>query len=223
MLRDRLRYSSRSSFQPVSRAAPRGGYLTIKRSFDVAVTLAAAPFALVTVGVLAALIRMDGRKAFYCQPRIGKNGKVFKLWKLRTMVPDAELRLEEHLAAHPEARAEWTATQKLKNDPRVTRLGKHLRKYSLDELPQLLNVFLGEMSLVGPRPILPEQRQSYPGTAYFNLRPGLTGLWQVSERNACSFAERALIDARYSRMMSFGTDLWILSRTPLVVLRGTGM
>ena len=92
-----------------------------------------------------------------------------------------------------------------------------------DELPQLLNVFVGDMSLVGPRPMCPDQRQQYPGTAYFMMRPGITGLWQVSERNACSFAERAIYDGRYAGAMSFRTDLWILALTPLVVLRGTGV
>jgi lipopolysaccharide/colanic/teichoic acid biosynthesis glycosyltransferase len=166
---------------------------------------------------------MDGGQAFFRQPRVGKGGRLFNLWKLRTMAPDAEMRLQEYLAADPLARLEWDAKQKLANDPRVTKLGRYLRKYSIDELPQLLNVFRGDMSLVGPRPMLPEQRQQYPGTAYFNLRPGLTGLWQISERNNCTFVERAMHDTRYSAMMSFGSDLWILSQTPLVVLKGTGV
>ncbi|WP_246753091.1 sugar transferase [Sinorhizobium sp. BG8] len=182
-----------------------------------------APLALAIVGVLALLIRLDGEGAFYSQPRLGKNGKVFKLWKLRSMVPQAELRLEEYLEGNPEARAEWERTQKLRDDPRITRLGKYLRKYSLDELPQLLNVFIGDMSLVGPRPMLPEQRPHYPGTAYFDMRPGLTGLWQISDRNNCTFAERAMHDTRYAAMMSFGADLWILSMTPVAVFKGTGL
>jgi lipopolysaccharide/colanic/teichoic acid biosynthesis glycosyltransferase len=221
MLKDRVAYSSRSRVS--KRTAPHAAYPLAKRSFDVFVVLLAAPFLIPIVGILAMLVRLDGGEAFFSQPRVGKNGQSFRLWKLRTMVPDAERCLGEHLAADPKAHAEWTAKQKLENDPRITRLGKYLRKYSLDELPQLWNIFVGDMSLVGPRPMLPEQRHRYPGTAYFNLRPGLTGLWQVTERNGCTFAERALIDTRYSSMMSFRTDLWILSRTPLVVLRGTGI
>lgn len=202
---------------------PRFLYFVAKRVFDVVVTLLAAPFALAIVGVCVVLIRCDGGKAFYRQPRIGKGGRVFNLWKLRTMAPDAEQRLQTYLAADPVAKAEWETMQKLRNDPRITRLGKCLRKYSIDEIPQLYNVLVGDMSLVGPRPMLPEQRQHYPGTAYFDLRPGLTGLWQISARNGCTFTERALHDTRYSGIMSFSTDLWILVRTPAVVLKGTGL
>lgn len=225
MQRNNLTHTLRSRVGLRSHRAVRvrSAYSVGKRMFDIAITVMLAPLALLIVGILALAIRISGEKAFYCQPRVGKDGRIFKLWKLRTMVHDAEQRLRDHLAADPEALVEWTVTQKLQNDPRITRLGKYLRKYSLDELPQLLNVFMGEMSLVGPRPILPEQRQGYPGKAYFELRPGLTGLWQVSGRNACTFAERAQIDTLYSRMMSFSTDLGILFRTPLVVLRGTGV
>lgn len=198
-------------------------YFAAKRAFDVLVTLLAAPFALAIVGIFALLVRRDGGPVFFCQPRVGKGGRIFNLWKLRTMAPDAEQRLQAHLAADPSARAEWESMQKLRNDPRITRLGKFLRKYSIDELPQLLNVLVGDMSLVGPRPMLPEQRQHYPGTAYFDMRPGLTGLWQISERNGCTFTERALHDTRYSGIMSFSTDMWILMRTTSVVLKGTGL
>lgn len=205
------------------KARSRSLYFAAKRCFDVSVTLFAAPAALMIVGVCALLIWLNGGKAFFCQPRVGKGGRVFNLWKLRTMAPDADKRLHEHLAADPDARAEWESKQKLQDDPRITRLGRYLRKYSIDELPQLFNVLAGDMSLVGPRPMLPEQRQHYPGTAYFNLRPGLTGLWQISERNGCTFVERALHDTRYSVMMSFSADLWILFLTPMVVLKGTGL
>ncbi|WFU50069.1 sugar transferase [Sinorhizobium terangae] len=205
-----------------SAVGPRRSYLTAKRGFDIAFTLMIAPFALAIVAVLVLLVRLDGEKAFFRQARLGKGGRVFHLWKLRTMVPDAEQRLQEYLDADPLARIEWDRTQKLQNDPRVTTLGKYLRKYSADELPQLLNVLLGDMSLVGPRPMLPDQRSQYPGSAYFSLRPGITGLWQISERNMSSFAQRATYDTRYAGIMSFGTDLSILSRTIFVVLRGTG-
>jgi lipopolysaccharide/colanic/teichoic acid biosynthesis glycosyltransferase len=221
MLEDRAPQSLRSDLGGAARLHP--GYVLLKRPLDILTTVIVAPLALVIVGILAVLVRMDGEKAFFCQLRVGRDGRLFKLWKLRTMVPDADLKLQAYLSSDPQASLEWMTAQKLKDDPRITRLGKYLRKYSLDELPQLLNVFLGEMSLVGPRPMMPEQRHQYPGTAYFRLRPGLTGLWQISERNACSFAERAHIDTRYSRIMSLGTDLWIIMQTPLVVLKGTGV
>ncbi len=198
-------------------------YNASKRSFDIIISIAAAPLAIPIIAVAALLIRLQGGQAFYKQMRVGKDGKLFQLWKLRTMHPDAHNLLEEYLQANPAARAEWNKTQKLRNDPRITRIGSILRKYSIDELPQLLNVLLGQMSLVGPRPIMPEQRRQYPGTSYFSMRPGLTGLWQVSERNACTFAERAMHDNRYASMMSFGTDLRILMKTLVVVLRGTGL
>jgi exopolysaccharide production protein ExoY len=198
-------------------------YPSAKRGLDVLLTLAVAPLALVLIGVLAQLIRRDGGPAFFCQPRVGKDGRVFKLWKLRTMMPNAEQRLAAYLDENPVARNEWDTTQKLRHDPRITWLGAYLRKYSLDELPQLLNVLQGDMSLVGPRPMLPEQQKHYPESAYFRMRPGLTGLWQISERNSCSFAERAMHDTRYARTMSFTMDLRILLMTPAVVLRGTGL
>ncbi len=221
-----IRYNSqfitqKTEYAPEVRS--RSVYFVTKRFFDVAVTLFAAPLVLAVVGIFALMIWLNGGKAFFSQPRVGKGGRIFSLWKLRTMAPDADKRLQEHLASDPDAKAEWESKQKLHNDPRITRLGRYLRKYSIDELPQLLNVLAGDMSLVGPRPMLPEQRQYYPGTAYFNMRPGLTGLWQISERNGCTFVERALHDTRYSSMMSFSADLWILFKTPMVVLKGTGL
>jgi exopolysaccharide production protein ExoY len=213
-----------AGIEPDDRAGRRRlAYPALKRGFDIAATLTLAPFALFVVGVLALLIGMDGENPFFAQQRVGKGGRIFRLWKLRTMVPNAHERLEAYLAGNPAARIEWDRTQKLSKDPRITRLGRYLRKYSLDELPQLFNVVRGEMSLVGPRPMMPEQRQYYPETAYYDLRPGMTGLWQVNARNDCSFVERAKHDTRYARSMSFSTDLRILVMTPAVVFRGTGL
>jgi exopolysaccharide production protein ExoY len=138
------------------------------------------------------------------------------------MVCDAETRLAEHLARSPEAQAEWDHTQKLKCDPRITVFGNFLRKTSLDELPQLWNVLKGDMSLVGPRPMMAGQQGLYPGLAYYALRPGITGSWQVSDRNASSFAARADFDNAYEETLSFMGDLHILAATVGVVLRGTG-
>lgn len=200
--------------------APYRGVL--KRVFDIIVVLLGAPFVVPMVLILAYLVSRDGAPAFYRQKRLGRGGRPYTIWKLRTMVADAEDRLETYLAADPVARAEWECTQKLQHDPRITAIGNFLRKCSLDELPQLWNVLRGDMSLVGPRPMMPCQRDLYPGTVCFTLRPGITGPWQVSKRNACSFAERATFDERYARDLSFPTDLRLLLATVRVVLCATG-
>lgn len=194
----------------------------LKRGVDLLLVCLSAPVSLVVVLILALAVRLQGGKPFYSQDRVGQGGRIFRLWKLRTMVPDADARLEAHLAATPAARAEWDHCQKLKDDPRITPLGRILRKTSLDELPQLWNVFLGDMSLVGPRPMMPCQEQLYPGEAYYEMRPGITGPWQVSARNETGFAERARYDADYLARMSFLTDLRLLAATVRVVLRSTG-
>ena len=193
-----------------------------KRPLDILVVLLAAPIVLPVVAFLVAAILWHGEKPFYSQLRIGRSGRSFRLWKLRTMVDDAELRLTEYLASNPEAKAEWDSTQKLKNDPRITKTGHFLRKTSLDELPQLLNVFLGDMSIVGPRPMMIEQAQLYPGADYYHLRPGVTGLWQISDRNDSTFAARATYDAHYAADLSLTGDVTIIAKTVGVVLRCTG-
>ncbi len=193
-----------------------------KRIVDVALVLLGAPFVLPFVLVLAFCVACDGGNPFYWQDRIGKGGRTYKIWKLRSMLPDADKRLAEHLARDHAARAEWDHCQKLRRDPRITRMGHVLRRYSLDELPQLWNVLLGDMSLVGPRPMMPSQRALYPGNAYYTLRPGLTGLWQVAARNDSSFAARASFDTEYDRTLSLATDFRLLAATVQVVTRGTG-
>jgi exopolysaccharide production protein ExoY len=211
----------------VERVQPRsGGGRTyarfVKRGFDMVVVLLVAPFVLPVMLLLGLMIALDGGPVFYVQDRVGRGGRVFRIWKLRSMVVDAERALEAHLAADPAARAEWGTTQKLKNDPRITPVGWLIRKASLDELPQLWNVLKGDMSLVGPRPMLPRQTALYPGRAYYALRPGLTGFWQISRRNETSFAGRAAYDTVYAGRMSLMTDLMVLLATVRVVLRGTG-
>lgn len=193
-----------------------------KRVLDVVLTCLAAPVILPLVAIMAFLIAMDGHNPFYSQLRVGRNGRHFRMWKLRTMVHNADALLEAHLNANAAARLEWTATQKLKNDPRVTWVGRLLRKTSMDELPQLWNVLTGDMSLVGPRPMMVSQRSSYAGTSYFHMRPGITGLWQVSDRNECLFSDRVYFDDTYWRTMSLWTDLTLLIKTVFVVVRGTG-
>lgn len=193
-----------------------------KRLLDIFLVLLAAPLVLPIVAVLACLVALDGKNPFFTQPRLGRNGRNFTLWKLRSMVPNAEQKLEGYLAANPKARAEWDEKQKLDNDPRITKIGHLIRKTSLDELPQFWNVLIGEMSLVGPRPMMPCQKAAYPGQDYEALRPGITGSWQVSARNESSFAARARFDSSYRRDLSLKTDLQLLAATVRVVLRATG-
>lgn len=193
-----------------------------KRLLDVMLVLASAPVVVPVILLLAGCVMLDGHAPFYSQNRVGRGGRIFRFWKLRSMVCDADTRLADHLAQDQAARIEWDHAQKLKHDPRITRFGNVLRKTSLDELPQLWNVMKGDMSLVGPRPMMPDQRGLYPGQAYYQLRPGITGTWQVSDRNECSFAARADFDTAYEETLSFKGDLNILLATVGVVLRGTG-
>ncbi len=196
----------------------------MKRCLDVLVVLVALPFLVPFFFVLAiAIFAKDGHSPFFKQDRVGLNGKRFRMWKFRTMVPNAEALLQRHLDANSEARAEWESKQKLSSDPRCTALGKLLRRSSMDELPQLFNVLTGDMSLVGPRPMLPNQQALYPGHGYYRLRPGMTGSWQVSARSDSTFASRAGYDDTYERDVSFATDFSIIAKTVGVVLRGTGV
>ena len=219
-------YASHRDFTPVGVSVPGTGYSSyrhgLKRVADLAFTLLALPLLVPLILTLAFLVMLDGHAPFYSQKRLGKNGRIYRMWKLRSMVPDADAKLEEILARDPEARAEWEHSQKLRHDPRITTVGWVLRRFSLDELPQFFNVITGDMSLVGPRPMMPEQAALYPGHAYYALRPGLTGPWQVSARNSTSFAERAYYDDTYIRRISFTADLKLMVWTVVVMLRGTG-
>lgn len=193
-----------------------------KTLIDRGLIILSLPVVLPLIGLLALLAALDGGSPFYRQTRIGRGGKEFKILKLRTMIVDADRVLEDYLQSNPEARREWEHKQKLCHDPRVTRIGRLLRKSSLDELPQLWNVLKGDMSLVGPRPMMVEQKSLYHGDFYYRMRPGITGLWQISERNESSFADRVSFDTTYYRDLSFRLDVSVLVRTVGVVLRGTG-
>jgi len=209
--------------QPATARSGRGLWRNgAKRAFETLLILLTAPVTLPLMLLMAGLVALDGHNPFFAQKRIGRNGRVFRIWKLRSMVVDADQRLADHLASDDKARSEWDLSQKLRDDPRVTRTGRLLRKCSMDELPQLWNVLRGDMSLVGPRPMLPEQQVMYEGEAYYRLRPGITGFWQTSERNRCSFSSRAFYDDRYERSVSLTTDVTLLWRTVLVVMRATG-
>jgi lipopolysaccharide/colanic/teichoic acid biosynthesis glycosyltransferase len=193
-----------------------------KRTLDILFVLMMAGPVLLVTAVLSLLVMTDGKSPFYSQSRVGLNGRVFRMWKLRSMVPNADKVLNEYLDHNPAAKAEWDRDQKLKNDPRITKVGRFIRATSLDELPQLLNVLTGDMSLVGPRPIMCSQRAIYPGTEYYAMRPGITGYWQISERNETSFRQRASYDADYFADLSFKTDLAIVVKTFGVVVKATG-
>lgn len=208
-----------------ARLAPprRGIYRSCcKRLLDLAAIVAAAPVVVPMVAAMALLVARNGGRPFYSQVRVGRGGRPFRMWKLRSMVNDADARMAAYLAENPAARAEWDSTQKLRNDPRVTPFGQFLRKSSLDELPQLWNVLKGDMSLVGPRPMMLNQQVLYPGEAYYRLRPGVTGYWQTAGRNRTTFEARAEFDAAYESDVGLLTDLRILARTVGVVLKGTG-
>lgn len=196
-----------------------------KRGFDVVAAcigfLLLSPLFL----LIALAIKMaDGGPAFYRHSRIGRNGVPFSCLKFRTMAPNADAVLEDHLAKDRQAAAEWQARQKLKDDPRITPLGLVLRKTSLDELPQLLNIVKGEMSVVGPRPIVRAEVPKY-GEAieqYLSARPGLTGLWQISGRNDVDYIRRVALDRLYVEEWSFVGDLEIVLRTFIAVLLSRG-
>lgn len=171
------------------------------------------------------LIKLDSRgPVFYRQVRIGRFGRKFHVYKFRTMVQNADHILQSYLERNPELRAEWLATHKLKQDPRVTRIGSILRKLSLDELPQLWNIIIGDMSLIGPRPIVDAEVEKYGKCfdLYIQVRPGLTGLWQVSGRNDTTYERRVELDEYYILNRSLKLDLQILWKTVFVVLRKDG-
>jgi exopolysaccharide production protein ExoY len=193
-----------------------------KRGLDILFVLLTLPISVPLILGMMCLVAFSGGNPIYRQKRLGRDGRVFHMFKIRTMVPGADALLDDYLSRTPEARREWDETQKLKHDPRITSLGLCLRKSSLDELPQLINVLIGDMSLVGPRPMMVDQKALYPGTAYFDLRPGITGPWQVSDRNHTTFAERAAYDSGYLASMSFVYDIALLMKTVKVVWRGTG-
>ena len=173
---------------------------------------------------LAWKIRQDGGPAFFGHTRVGKDGRPFKCWKFRTMVMNSQEILKELLEKDPAAREEFAQTFKLKNDPRVTKVGAFLRKTSLDEIPQLFNVLCGEMSLVGPRPVVEAERSYYADkfSYYTSVKPGITGLWQISGRSDTSYGQRVQLDTTYVKKWSLLNDIVIIFRTVHVVLTRKG-
>lgn len=196
-----------------------------KRVFDAVGALSALVILAPLFLVIAVLIRLsDNGPVFFRHQRIGRNGMPFDCLKFRTMLVDADNVLRSHLVADPLASAEWERTRKLRSDPRITPLGLILRKTSIDELPQLFNVLKGEMSFVGPRPIVGEEIPKYgPCIAdYFRARPGITGIWQVSGRNDLRYEDRVELDRQYVASWSVWTDLRIIARTVVIVVTARG-
>lgn len=197
----------------------------VKRSLDLTLCLLGMIFVLPITIIFAILIKSTSKgPIFYGQQRVGRDGKMFKAWKFRSMVSNADIVLKDYLEKHPELREEWEKDHKLRNDPRVTLVGRILRKTSLDELPQIWNVIRGDMSLIGPRPIVQAEIPKYRDLfdLYVQVRPGISGLWQVSGRNDTTYDERVMLDAAYVRNWSVWLDVWILIRTVRVVVFGKG-
>ncbi|MDQ0391450.1 sugar transferase [Labrys monachus] len=200
--------------------APVGG--VSKRCFDILFALFVLALSAPVILVLAALVKLsDGGPVCFRHKRIGYSGEAFSCLKFRTMAVDADRILREHLEKNPEAMREWIETRKLKKDPRITPLGRVLRMSSLDELPQLLNILRGEMSIVGPRPVVSDEMGHYgaDAAAYLRARPGLTGAWQVSGRSDVSYPFRVALDRNYVEQWSMLNDLVIIAKTiPAVFL-----
>ena len=200
-------------------------YRIIKRCFDILLVLISMPIMFLVLGAVSTVVMLSSPgPVFYSHRRIRKGGAFFSMWKFRTMCVNSAEVLEDHLARHPEARAEWNKTHKLREDPRITRLGVFLRRYSLDELPQLWNVLMGQMSLVGPRPIVAAEVEKYGDCfdCYCRVKPGLTGLWQVSGRSKLSYDARVALDCEYVDRWSLAKDVMILLRTFASVVNQDG-
>jgi len=200
-------------------------YRVLKPLLDLLIVFLAFPVAIPLGLVLAALIRLTSKgSVLYRHRRIGQFQQPLYVWKFRTMYEDSEHLLEQHLSSSAEARHEWARAQKLRDDPRVTPIGRLLRKTSLDEIPQLLNVLAGDMSIVGPRPIVDEERPKYGKyfSTYTYELPGITGLWQVSGRCEVDYPERVLLDVQYVEQWSLWMELKILIKTVRVILHSKG-
>jgi Undecaprenyl-phosphate galactose phosphotransferase WbaP len=200
-------------------------YKVVKRCIDVALVVLSTPLILLVMGTVSALVVLSSPgPVFYSHRRILRGGVFFSMWKFRTMCVNSAEVLEEYLARHPEARVEWNKTHKLRNDPRITRIGSFLRRYSLDELPQLWNVLAGQMSLVGPRPIVAAEVEKYGECfeCYCRVKPGLTGLWQVSGRSGLTYEERVALDCQYVECWTLLKDFVILFKTFSSVIHQDG-
>lgn len=200
-------------------------YRVVKPLIDLVLVFLSLPIALPLGLLLASMIRLTSKgSVLYRHRRIGQYNQPVDVWKFRTMYEDSDHVLEQHLSSNPEARQEWAQTQKLRDDPRVTPMGRFLRKTSMDEVPQLLNVLAGDMSIVGPRPIVDEEVAKYGKyfTTYTHALPGITGLWQVSGRCDVNYPERVLLDVQYVEQWSLWMETRILLKTVFVILHSKG-
>lgn len=203
----------------------KGSSLALKRFIDILVCICAAPVVIpITAAVALAIKITDPGPVFYGHKRVGKNRTVLTCWKFRSMCSDADTKLKEILASDPVRAAEWEKDRKFTDDPRVTKIGKFLRKTSLDEIPQLWNIFTGQMSLIGPRPVTEPELEKYGTYADYvlSVKPGLSGMWQISGRSDTGYEERISLDTYYIQNWSAWLDIWILIKTIGVVIRGKG-
>ncbi len=198
----------------------------LKRTFDIVISILLLPILLPIIGIIGILIKLDSKGGiFYKHTRVGQNGRLIEVYKFRSMYIDSKERLENLLKSDEKIRKEWETYFKLKNDPRITRVGKFLRKTSLDELPQIFNVLKGEMSLVGPRPVIKDEIEKYYKEFrdyYYLVKPGITGLWQVSGRSDTDYTFRVKIDTWYVLNWSLWLDIIVLLKTIKVVLKREG-
>ena len=211
---------------PITEASYPPPHAVLKRVFDVSIAVILGTVLFLPLFLVAApLIRLDGGPIFYAHRRVGRGGRRFRCYKFRSMVPRADHALAEIFSQDQRAQQQWERNHKLDGDPRVTRVGRFLRKTSLDELPQLWNVLKGDMSLVGPRPIVDDERERYGRYIGFYLagRPGLTGLWQVHGRNVVEYRRRVAMDVWYVRNANLWTDIVLVLQTGAVVLKGRGI
>ena len=218
-------YPADSRAMAGSIATPPAKTLSAMDVMDFIIALAALIFILpLMLAIAGTIFLQDGGPVIFAHRRIGRDGRSFKCLKFRSMASDAEARLGALLSSDPAARAEWEKDHKLRNDPRITRLGHFLRRSSLDELPQLFNVLRGEMSLVGPRPIVEAEVAKYGRRFrhYCSVKPGITGLWQVSGRNDVSYRQRVAMDCLYARSKTLTLDLYVLVMTIPAVLSRRG-
>lgn len=195
-----------------------------KRSFDILGAISIALVFLPVMIVVGIIIRLSGQPVVFSHLRVGRGRKLFPCYKFRTMRPDAEKVLQELIRSDPAVLREWRESHKLHDDPRVTKFGEFLRRSSMDELPQLWNVLKGDMSLVGPRPIVEDELERYGNKAgaYLSVRPGMTGLWQIMGRSNVKYSRRVSLDTWYVRRQNVLLDAWIVLRTAVVVLKRIG-
>jgi undecaprenyl-phosphate galactose phosphotransferase len=221
---DALAGNDESVLQRLRRRGAQIRGIDAKRALDLIGACCALVFFAPTMAAIHLILLVSGGSPIFAHQRVGKDGKLFRCFKFRSMVRNADKVLADHLAANPAAKEEWDRTFKLARDPRVKTFGNFLRRSSLDELPQLFNVLRGDMSLVGPRPIVVNEIGRYANRidAYYRCRPGITGLWQVSGRNDCAYHRRVRLDAVYSRKRSVWLDIMILARTVRAVTSGRG-